>query len=170
MKKASLLNQCFARRWFLIAAFLLVPGVARANMVWLGLMLTMRYYAVWPILTGLLIEFLALSLITDLSLTRLIGATVSMNVLSAAVGIVLIPASTFVVELMLFKAHAFFVYPFLVVLVAASANVLIEYPALLVFKPSTSRIRLFFWLWGANVASVAAAAISLLLDPIRTHH
>lgn len=157
-----------SRRSLFLAAMFLLPAAAQANMVWYGSFLTARYYAVWPILAGLLIEFIVLGWVTDLSFPRLLGATLAMNFLSAVAGFWLMLFSTLASELFLgyfLRWDSRVAHHAGVVVVAAAANTLIEFPTVLVFRPSTPRKKLFYWLWFANILSVAAAAVSLYFYP-----
>ena len=70
-----------------------------ADILWPGLVIGMGLFSVWPIiLTGLIIEFFFVRIITNLSLSRCLIADIAMNAASTLLGIVLIPLGSIIWE------------------------------------------------------------------------
>jgi len=147
-----------------------------ANLVWPALILTTRMLAVWPIAAGLLVELFFVRQATNLRGARCLTADITMNLASAALGIVLIPLSGIIWELL----ATFTIYPLLnvgsfnpvtwgaTVLLAAGVNTVAEGWVLQRgFKQKLGR-RGFWLLFAANLVSVSIAFISILLHPPKT--
>jgi hypothetical protein len=150
-------------------------GVALlCDMVWPALVLEQRIISVIPITIGLIVEWLALWRCGfGLSWKRAVVVDLAMNAVSAAAGIVLIPALglgwEFLAEFTIYKVLNVGTFNPIGVtvtfLIAVFCTTAIE--AAVVkwgFKIPLNRSR--FWiLWAANFLSVAIAFISLWIHP-----
>jgi hypothetical protein len=144
---------------------LVVPTLAMANMVWPALYLTRGFYVWWVIAAGLAIEFFAVQRLFSLSPARAALVDVSANAISALFGIVLIPLSGFLYELLpgLLVNWAFSWGTFnpvawvATVLLAAAVNLVVEGLAMRwIFKLTLSR-RAKLVLYATNLVTVALA-------------
>lgn len=142
---------------YVLSAFLLaVPFVASANMVWPSLFIVGQYYSWYVILAGLLIEIIAAHIFLKTSWIESFGIMLATNVMSALVGLLLIPLSGILVEFltMPFGSGTFqlshWILDYLCVMLS---NTCIEGLVLkLLFKyPFRTN---FWWLLGANAISV----------------
>jgi hypothetical protein len=144
-----------------------------ANLVWPALFLTSRMFAVWPIAAGLFVEFFFIRQATKLRGWRCLTADITMNLVSAALGVILIPLSGIIWELL----ATFTIYPLFNVgtfnpvtwgataLLAAGVNAVVEGWVLQNgFKQKLGR-RGFWLLFVANLVSVSIAAASLVPHP-----
>lgn len=144
-----------------------------ANLVWPALYLTSRMLAVWPIAAGLLVEFFFIRRATNLRGRRCLTADITMNLASAALGMLLIPLSGILWELLagitihpLFNVGTFNPATWgATVLLAAAINAVIEGFVLQKgFKQKLGR-RGFRLLFAANFVSVSIAFISIIIHP-----
>lgn len=147
-------------RYVLSALLLAVPFAASANMIWPTVYIVGQYYSWYVILAGLLIETIAARIFLKTSWIRSFGIMLATNVISALVGVVLIPLSGILVELLTlpFGGGTFqlshWILDYLCVILA---NTCIEGLALkLIFKYSFKSN--FWWLLGANAISVIICA------------
>jgi hypothetical protein len=144
-----------------------------ANLVWPALYLSSRMLAIWPIAAGLLVEFFFVRRATNLRGGRCLTADITMNLASAALGIILIPLSGFIWELL----ATFTIYPLFKVgsfnpvtwgatgLLAAGVNAVVEGWVLQNgFKQKLGR-RGFGLLFVANLVSVSIAFASIVMHP-----
>ena len=147
-----------------------------ADVVWPSLLLGGRLFAWWIIVTGLLIEFAFVLWLTRSPPVRAALMTVAMNAASAGVGLIGVPLSGFLWELIatitilpLFHWGTFNpVTWFVSCVLAALLNTVIEVGCLrLVFKVAWSN-RLFWWLALANAITVGMALVSIMLKPPQT--
>ena len=153
---------------------LVFPSSAYANVVWPAVMLQARMLSWWVIGVGLLVELVAVSILTKLPLKKAIIATFLMNLISAVLGTLMIP--------LLGVGWEFFpgsiIYPLLEVgtfnpitwtataLIATTINTAIELFSLRKISRVNYSRRLMFGLWVANLVSVSIALWSLALIPI----
>lgn len=144
-----------------------------ANLVWPALYLTSRMFAAWPIAAGLLVEFFFVRYATNLRGARCLAADIAMNLASAALGLLLIPLSGILWELLasitihpLFNVGTFNPVTWgATVLLAAAINAVIEGFVLQKgFKQKLGR-RGFRLLFAANFVSVSIAFISIIIHP-----
>ena len=144
-----------------------------ANVVWPALYLSSRMLAVWPIAAGLLVELFFVRYVTNLRGARCVAGDVTMNLASAALGIVLIPLSGIIWELLatitiqpLFSVGTFNPVTFgTTVLLAAGVNTVVEgFVLRRGFKQTLGR-RGFWLLFAANLVSVSIAVVSILMRP-----
>ena len=148
-------------------------SILLANLVWPSLLLVGRVFAVVPILAGLIIEFFYLRYATSLRGMRCVWADLSMNFVSALLGILLIPLSGLGWELIasvtiypLFNMGSFNPVTWIAcVILGALGNAVVEG---LVLKRGfgLSIGRRGFWLLAAvNLVTVAIAYLSIVIDP-----
>lgn len=144
-----------------------------ANLVWPALYLTSRMLAVWPIAAGLLVEYFFVRYATNLRGGRCLAADIAMNLASAALGLLLIPLSGMIWELLaaitihpLFNVGTFNPATWgATLLLAAAINTVIEGFVLQKgFKQKLAR-RGFWLLFAANLVSVAIAFASIIMHP-----
>ena len=144
-----------------------------ADMVWPSLILIGRIMTWWAIGVGLVIEYLFLVKFFTFGWKKSLLVVVVMNAISSAVGIVLIPASGLIWELVI-GAFINMIYDVGIfnpvgwgasVLFAILLNAIIESLSLrYIFKYPIHR-KEFRVLFVANAFSVATAFISLLVAP-----
>jgi hypothetical protein len=144
-----------------------------ANLVWPALYLTSRMFAVWPIAAGLLVEYFFVRYATNLRGARCLAADIAMNLASAALGLLLIPLSGIIWELLagitihpLFNVGTFNPATWgATVLLAAGVNALVEGWALQNgFKQKLGK-QGFRLLFAANLVSVSIAFVSIIIHP-----
>ena len=84
---------CLAKNRLTIMFFLFIAfsSITYANVVWPALYLEQRSLSWWIILTGLIIEFVFIKLITKYSLLKSAVIDISMNLASSLLGLLLIP-------------------------------------------------------------------------------
>jgi len=147
-----------------------------ANVVWPSLFLTQRLSAWWIIGAGLVIEWAFVRRLTQTSILRSAIMTVVMNIVSTTVGILGIPLSGLLWELIasitiqpIFNWGTFNPVTWLISCVlAASLNTVLEVATLrLLFKISWTK-KLFWWLAVANFITVGMAIISIMIIPPKT--
>lgn len=144
-----------------------------ANLVWPALYLSSRMFAVWPIAAGLFVEFFFVRQATTLRGWRCLTADITMNLASAALGLLLIPLSGFIWELLaavtiqpLFNVGTFNPVTWgATVLLAAGVNAIVEGFVLKNgFKQKLGN-RGFWLLFAANLVSVSIAFASIVMHP-----
>ncbi|BFM13295.1 hypothetical protein R50072_34480 [Simiduia litorea] len=164
-------------RKFLLFIFLLSPVSAYGNVVWPALYLETRLFSWWAISVGLIVEYLFVRKVLSAAPFKAVIATSSANVVSASLGILLVPLAGLAWEL--FPAS---IYNYLLgygtfnpitwagtFLVACAVNVAFEG---LVYKkvfklPFQYRTRVFWWFMLANSVSVGVAIASIWVVPIQ---
>ncbi|WP_345335069.1 hypothetical protein [Ferrimonas pelagia] len=163
------------RNWLLF--FLCIfPVATYANVVWPALELESRLLSWWPICVGLIVEFFFVRRLLCTSTRKAIEATVAANIVSAVLGIVLIPIGGFVWEILvgviLYKALGIGTFNPITwtatFLIACAVNVLIEGVVYRrVFKLNFKiKSHIFLWFMLANSISVGIAMFSLYINPI----
>jgi len=146
-----------------------------ADVVWPSLFLGGRLFTWWIIVTGLVIEFFFILRLTRATPFRAGLMTVVMNAVSTGIGIVGIPLSGILWELIAtvtilpaFHWGTFNPVTWLVsCLLAALLNTVIEMGSLrLIFRVAWTK-RLFWWLALANMITVGMAMTSIMMQPPR---
>ena len=146
----------FVRKYFLILLLIVLPLSARANMIWPSIYIAEQYYTWYVIAIGLLIEFFAAKRFLNASWGKSALIVVSINLISALLGIFLIPISGITVEFMTLPfgsgtidlSHWILDYA-----AAVLCNVIVEGLALKwIFKYSF--LQNLWWLLCANAISV----------------
>ena len=164
-------------RKYFVLGLLLVPVVAYANAVWPALYLETRLFSLWPISIGLLIEYFFVLKLLETNPKRAAFATSAANVVSAVLGIILIPLAGVAWEVFpgllfyhLLNMGTFNPFTWVATFILACViNVLIEgavykkwFKLKFLFKS-----RLFLWFMLANAASVGVAMGSLIINPVQ---
>jgi len=153
---------------------MLVAVPAHADVVWPALFLETRLFSVWPIVIGLIIEYLFLRQYFMLSVKRAAIADIVINAASSVLGIVLIPiagiAWEFFPGIIMYKAFNIGTFNpgtwTATYLMAVAINAIIESMALAkIFKCKIGK-KGFYILFLANVISVGIAMASLYFYPI----
>lgn len=139
----------------------IVPISANANLIWPSIYIAEQYYT-WPVIViGLLIEVFAVKFFLKASWGKSALMAVTMNLISALLGLCLIPISGIVVEILTapFGGGTFHLSHWILDYIAALlCNVVIEGLALKwIFKYPFRRN--FWWLLGANAISVIICLI-----------
>ena len=160
----------------IILLLVLFPAVTHANVVWPALFLETRLFSWWAILVGLLIEYLFVRKLFQVSPQKAMLATISANTASAVLGIILIPLAGLAWEIFpgLLFYHVLKMGTFNPItwcatfLIACAVNVALEG---LVYKKTFMlnflfKSRMFFWFMLANTASVGVATVSLIINPV----
>ena len=159
----------------LLTLALFHPATASANVVWPALYLETRLVTWWAIGLGLIIELIFLALWFDFTLKKAIVADVTMNVVSTLLGIILVPLSGILWELIFGIAF----YKILGVgtfnpitwtatfILAVTVNATLEKYALeKAFRVDFDKRR-FYLLATANSLSVGVAFLSMYFYPVR---
>ena len=146
----------YQTRQVLAALFLSFPLVANANMVWPSIYIVQQYYVWYVIFVGLLIEIVAAHIFLKTNWWRSTVIMFVANAISAVVGLILIPISGIVVELLTipFGGGTFHISHWILdYLCAVLANTAVEGLSIKwIFKfPFKSN---FWWLFCANLVSV----------------
>ena len=157
-----------------VACALVGSTAAYADVVWPALYLENRLVSLWSILAGLVVEYVVLIWWVRMSPTRAVFADVTMNLASAAVGFVVIPAAGLAWEVFpgsviyrVFNVGTFNPITWAATcLIAAVVNTAVESTILRVgFKVPFAR-RVLLALLVANALSVGIAMVSLSLAPL----
>ncbi len=144
-----------------------------ADVVWPSLFLGDSLLTWWIILAGLVVEFFFILWLTSGTPVRAALMAVTVNIVSAAIGIVGIPLSGLLWELLatitilpLFEWGTFNpVTWFVSCLLAAMLNTVVEVGSLrLIFKVRWTK-RLFWWLALANMITVGMAMATIMMRP-----
>lgn len=146
-------------------SFLSLPFTASANIIWPSIYIVQQYYVWYVILIGLIIEIIAARLFLKTNWGRSTLIMFVVNVVSALLGLFLIPISGILVELLTipFGGGTFDLSHWIIdYLCAVIINTCVELLALkwifkYPFKPN------FWWLFGANLISVIVSLILLLI-------
>lgn len=136
---------------------MMVTVLPLANVVWPGLYISGQMLSPGPVLAGLSIEAAMLMVILKEPLARAAWMSVAMNLVSTVVGLVAIPASTFMAAVLFFFVPTFSLPVLLASVVAAAfTSAGIEWAVLrYAFKKPLGK---GFWLLAlANVASTGLA-------------
>lgn len=145
--------------------FLSLPVAASANLIWPSLTIVSTYYIWYIILAGLLIEIVAAHIFLKTDWKRSAIMMVVTNAISAILGVLLIPVSGIVVELLTipFGGGTFDLSHWILdYLCAVLVNACIEGAALKwIFKYPFKQN--FWWLCGANLISVIISILSLII-------
>jgi hypothetical protein len=154
-------------RWAIIGGAttaVLLPVVARADFVWPAMVLEGRILTWWAIALGLVAEWPVVRHLTRTGWRKSFLLNALTNLASTLVGIVLIPAAGFILSMSI--VPGFSPVPFVIAaLFAAAVNAAVEGLVLRVAVNLKYTSRVFWWLFGANLVSVAAAMASLLVSP-----
>lgn len=151
----------------ILGLMILFPFAAKANMIWPSIFIVQQYYTWYVIAIGLVIEFFAVKIFLKSTWRKSAVIAISMNAISAFVGLLLIPASGIIVEFITIPlgggtfqlTHWILDY-----IVAVLCNVLIEGLTLKwIFKYSFKQN--FWWLLGAKAISV----LIYVFNPITTN-
>jgi len=164
-------------RKIFVLGLLFVPVVAYANAVWPALYLETRLFSLWPISIGLLIEYFFVLKLLEPNPKKAALATLAANVVSAVLGIILIPLAGVAWEVFpgLLFYHLLNMGTFNPItwvatfILACVVNVAIEgtvYKKWFKFK-FFFKSRLLFWFMLANAASVGIAMGSLIINPVQ---
>lgn len=159
-----------------LLSLLLLPTVAYANVVWPALYLEVRLFSWWAISAGLVLETLFVRYYFSLPAKRAFVATLAANIVSALLGIVLIPLAGLLWEF----------FPASIInsllgwgtfnpitwgatfLLGCLVNSILE--GLVYKKWFVANLQLkstaFLWLLAVNSLSVAMAFISLWIEPL----
>lgn len=134
----------------------LIPLYAKADLVWPSLFIVKQYYSWYILLFGLLVELVFIKIFAKASWGRAASIDLAINAISALIGIILIPASGILVELLLapFGGGTFQLSHWVCAyLLAIVSNTCIEGLAMKwIFKFQFNKV--FWWLLGANALSV----------------
>ncbi|MBT2786425.1 MULTISPECIES: hypothetical protein [unclassified Halomonas] len=162
---------------FYVALVAFLPVAAHANAVWPALYLETRLFSWWAISVGLLIEYLFVRKLLLTPPQKAAAATVTANIASAVLGVLLIPLAGIAWEVFpgLVFYHVFNMGTFNPItwcatfLLACTVNVAIEG---LVYKKVFRlgfifKSKLFLWFMLANAASVGVAMASLAMYPVQ---
>lgn len=149
----------------LICLFLALPFSVSANMIWPSIFIVQQYYIWYVILAGLIIEICAAHKFLKINWGKSILTMVVANLISAILGLLLVPISGILIELLTLPfgggtfhlSHWILDYFCLVVV-----NTCVELLALKwIFKyPFKSN---FLWLFCANLISVVICLLLLLV-------
>ncbi|MFT5593924.1 MAG: hypothetical protein ACI8SR_002311 [Oceanicoccus sp.] len=156
---------------------LMFPVVVHANVVWPALYLETRLFSWWAISVGLLVEYLFVRKLFQVTPQKALLATITANVASAILGILLIPLAGIAWEVFpgLLFYHVLKMGTFNPVtwcatfLIACAVNVALEglvYKKIFKFS-FLFKSRMFLWFMLANTASVGVATASLIINPVQ---
>lgn len=153
-----------ANKLVLLILFVLVPFSASANMIWPALYVISQYYTWYVILIGLIVEFFAIKHYLKVSWGRAALIAVTMNLISAITGLILIPLCGYIMwfPVMILGGTNFVVILYFIFcyIAAVLCNVAVEGLVLkLLFKYPFKEN--FWWLTGANAVSVMFCAYML---------
>ena len=140
---------------------LLIPAYASANMIWPSLYITEGMITWYVILIGLITEIIFVKCFLKNTYLKSVLIAFVMNLASTVLGIVAIPLSGIIVEILMLPFGTGTFHPlnvFLSFIFAVLSNVLIEGITIkLIFKYNFKRM--FWWLFIANAISVAIACV-----------
>jgi hypothetical protein len=146
-----------------------------ADMVWPALYVMSRSYTWWGIGLGLVVEYLALKAIADVTWKSAAVPVIVVNAASALLGYFAIPALTLGWEFVLsytiyqvIRVGTFNVFGWIAtVLVMGAITAAPEYLLLiLLFKIRFKKSRPWLWWWLANCVSVFIAFLTVLIWPV----
>ena len=152
-------------KYLLTAALLVMPLIAKANMIWPSIYIVQQYYTWYVIFIGLMVETFAAHWFLKIDWMKSVLVMVAVNIISALLGVILIPATGILVEILMIPiddatfslSHWILDYLFVVL-----SNTCVEGLALKwIFKyPFKAN---FWWLFGANAISVIVCIIALFV-------
>lgn len=152
-------------RTILLGILILAPFTAKANLVWPSLYIVESYYSWYIILAGLIVETIAAHLFLKTKWLKSLGIMAAVNAISALLGVLLIPLSGIIVEILTLPFHSgtfdlsHWILDYIAVVVL---NTCIEGLALqLIFKYRFKSNLL--WLFIANLISVLLSIFTPLL-------
>lgn len=144
----------------LLIVLTLIPLFAKANIIWPSIYIVSQYYTWYVILTGLVIEIVAAKFYLSTGWKKAILVITVANIISALIGIPVIPISGFIGEFILlpFSSATFhlshWIFDYLLVVLS---NTLVEDLTIkLIFKYHFKKN--FWWLFVANAISVIICA------------
>lgn len=147
-------------KFLLLLLLIALPFSVKANMIWPSVYIISQYYSWYVILFGLIVEFFAIKLFLNVKWWKSALIAISMNLISALTGIVLIPISGIIVEFLTlpFGGGTFQLSHWILDYIAAVlCNVIIEGLVLkFIFKYPFKKN--FWWLFVANAISVLICA------------
>lgn len=153
---------------FGLILMLITPFAANANLIWPSLIIVYTYYVWYVILLGLIIEFFATKYFLKASWRKSAIMTVVFNLISGLLGLVLIPISGIIVEILMLPispstfhlSHWIISYIVAVFINAAIEtgvlNKIYKYP----FKKN------FWWVFAANMLSVIICILANVIWPV----
>lgn len=149
----------------LTALFLLIPLASNANLVWPSIYIVEHYYVWYVIVAALIIETFAAHIFLKTNWRKSIVTTFIINLISAILGLLLIPVSGIIVEVLTipFGGGTFDVLHWILDYICmVFVNTCVEGLALKwIFKYPFKQN--FLWLFGANLISVIISLIALLI-------
>lgn len=144
-----------------LISFLLMPVCSSANMVWPSLYIAVGMRSWYVILTGLLIEVIFVKCFLKQSFLKSVLIAFIMNLASTVLGVVAIPLSGFIGEILMIPFDTGTFHPthwLMSYIFAILSNVLIEgFAVKFVFKYNFKKM--FWWLCVANAISVIACIL-----------
>lgn len=152
-------------KFLFTAILLLLPLTAMANMIWPSIYIVDGYYSWYVILSGLIIETIAARFFLKLTWLNAFLTMFGVNLISALLGLVLIPVSGIVVEVAMlpFGSPTFSIVNWVLDFTAVFVvNSIVEGLALKwIYKyPFKKNFR---WLLAANAVSVLICFVSMLI-------
>lgn len=144
-----------------------------ADMVWPGLFMANRLLAWYAITFGIVVEYWFIRKITKLDWIRAIFADVTMNLVSALIGLIAIPILGLLWEATggevvntLFHTGTFNPASWAVTIcLSAILNVLVEGLIIVFGFRQNIGVKGFLWLYLANIITVGAAFLSFFMFP-----
>lgn len=145
--------------------FLTLPFTASANLIWPSIYIVQQYYVWYVILVGLIIEIISAHYFLKTNLGKSTLIMIVANLISALLGLILIPVSGILVELLTIPfgggtfqlSHWILDYLCTVIINTCVELLALKWIFKYPFKPN------FWWLFGANLITVI---ICLLLPLI----
>lgn len=152
-------------KYLLCATFLAIPFMASANLVWPSIYIVQSYYSWYIILSGLLIETIAAHIFLKTDWLKSFGLMLATNAISALLGLLLIPASGLIVEILTIPfgggtfaiSHWILDYICVVLVNTCVEGLALKWIFKYPFKPN------FLWLFGANLISVILSPLTYLI-------
>ncbi len=146
-----------------------------ADMVWPALYIMARSYTWWGIAFGLVVEYLALRWIANVTWKRAAIAVIAINAATSLIGYVAIPLFTlaweFVLSYTIYQVIRLGMFnPFGWISTIIVIGAITGFPEYLLltkaFKIQFKRKRSWLWWWLANCVSVLIAFITVLIWPV----
>lgn len=139
-----------------LVSFLLMPVCASANMVWPSLYIAEGMRSWYVILIGIIAEIIFVKYFLKHSYLKSVSIAFVMNLISTILGVVAIPLSGFIGEILMIPFDTGTFHPthwLMSYIFAVFSNVLIEgFTVKIIFKHSFKKM--FWWLFVANAISV----------------
>lgn len=154
----------YLNKAFLATLFISSPFIARANLIWPSIYIVGQYYVWYVILAGLIFEIIAAKIFLGTNWKDSAWEMFVANSISALVGLLLIPISGIVIEILTipFRTGTFDISHWILdYICVVLANTCVEGLSLKwIFKhPFKSN---FWWLFFANLISVIICIVSAL--------